>query len=174
MKIFNKPCIFAANHETFYDGPALFSYLRLIHKVKLVFVVKEEIIRDHFVWRFFINKINYTIVKKEKPSEVVAETAKLLKEGYSIIIFPEGKTYKKEEGSLLRGKTGVIRIALEEKVPIIPTGIIYFNKRKPFKFTRKICFGDPFYAKPFNSYQGLRRQTDRLMEEIATLSNRKY
>ncbi|MEA3273410.1 MAG: lysophospholipid acyltransferase family protein [Patescibacteria group bacterium] len=174
MKTFKQPCIFAVNHETFYDGPALFSYLRLVHKVKLAFMIKEEVVRDHFIWRFFIDKINYTIVKKEKPSEAVTETIKLLKRGSSVIIFPEGTTHKKETGLLLRGKTGVIRIALEEKVPIIPTGILYWGKRRPFKMAKKICFGDPFYVKPFNSYQGLREQTDRLMKKIATLSERKY
>ncbi len=174
MDIFKQPCIFAANHETFYDGPALFSYLAFTRKIKAAFVIKEEIIKNHFIWRFFIEKTNYTIVKPNEPSSAVEGAAKFLRKGSSLIIFPEGTTHGKKKSCLLRGKTGVIRIALMEKVPIVPTGILYLGDRRPFKFTKKICFGTPFYAKPFNNYQELRSQTDDLMENIAALSGEKY
>jgi 1-acyl-sn-glycerol-3-phosphate acyltransferase len=173
-KAFRQPCIFAVNHETFYDGPALFTYLRIVHKVKVAFVVKEEIIKKHPIWRFFIDKINYTIVDPKEPSGVIEEATRLLEKGSNLIIFPEGTTNKKKASALLRGKTGVIRIALAKKVPIIPTGILYLGGRRPFKLTRKICFGEPFYAKPFSDYQGLRHQTDDLMRKIADLSGRDY
>lgn len=119
----------------------------------------------------------------------------LLSKGHLITIFPEG-TIPAEENlprsavesktGLLKGKTGVVRLALKAKVPIIPAGISGAGKAlcpeaipharqlpipKPIKITVK--FGKPFDLSPYYDVpvtkELLRTLTDELMSKISKL-----
>ena len=166
--------IFAPNHETYTDGPILYLYLALIRRCKVSFITKKEVIEHSALWRFFLNLVPHIVIPDNDPGAAVKATVKMLKKGYSMIIFPEGTTFKKHYGYLALGKSGAIRIALEAKVSIIPVGFFYAGQRRPLKFIRKIVFGEPVKPKAFKNYEELRFQTDSLMQKIAKLCGRKY
>jgi len=99
--------------------------------------------------------------------------------------------------NLREGRTGVIRLALESKVSILPMGIITQGEKHRVKKGRihslgwdvlshygyrgqrtKFVIGQPislekYYDQPVN-YELLRKLTTQVMKELAKLSGKKY
>jgi 1-acyl-sn-glycerol-3-phosphate acyltransferase len=107
---------------------------------------------------------------------------RILDDGDLFGIYPEGT--RSHDGRLYRGKTGVARLALECKVPVIPVAVVGTDVVAPpgetfGKFTRPIVrFGKPL---DFSRYEGmendryiLRSITDEIMYEIMRLSGQEY
>src|SRR5207249_3742150 len=105
-----------------------------------------------------------------------------LKQGELVGIFAEGT--RSPDGRLYRGKTGVARMALEARVPVIPVAMIDTDKIQPIgkKIPRirrpGVRIGRPL---DFSRYDGLagdrfveRSMTDEIMYELMTLSGREY
>jgi 1-acyl-sn-glycerol-3-phosphate acyltransferase len=123
------------------------------------------------------------IDRKGKDKKALEKALDALKKGKIVGIFPEGG--RTRTGKLNKGKTGVARLALWAKVPVIPIGIkgsykIWSAHQKIFKFKKAIYIniGKPMY---FNKYYNkkftkklLRKITDQIMKEIARLTNQKY
>ncbi|WP_369431819.1 lysophospholipid acyltransferase family protein [Tsukamurella strandjordii] len=109
----------------------------------------------------------------------------MLAEGRLVGMYPEGT--RSPDGRLYRGRTGLVRIAFETGVPIIPVGVIGTDKVSPpgpfswhaervqVKFAKPI---DPIeYDIPSDPDErhGLERTvTDRLMQEIQLLTGQEY
>ena len=107
---------------------------------------------------------------------------KILGAGELFGIYPEGT--RSHDGRLYRGKTGVARLALEMKVPVIPVAVVGTDVVAPpgkkfGSFTRPVVrFGKPL---DFSRYEGLendrfilRSITDEIMYEIMRLSGQEY
>jgi 1-acyl-sn-glycerol-3-phosphate acyltransferase len=107
---------------------------------------------------------------------------KVLGQGDLFGIYPEGT--RSHDGKLYRGKTGVARLVLESKVPVIPVAVVGTDVVAPpgkkfGSFTRPVVrFGKPL---DFSRYQGmendryiLRSITDEIMYEIMRLSGQEY
>jgi 1-acyl-sn-glycerol-3-phosphate acyltransferase len=113
------PKIFAVNHPTVWDAFPI-----LCHKQKdHVSVMVEDQIWSFPHWRFFFTFSNQIKLWRDKRSEQSIEDARFMlsQRGTSILISPEGG--RTQSGTLIRGKKGVIRLALECKAPIIPVGV---------------------------------------------------
>lgn len=117
-----------------------------------------------------------------KKGGTVEACTHLLKKGKIIGIFPEGKRNHKK--TLLTAKTGVARMALLAKVPVVPVGIINSYKVLPIgaivpRFKRAIInIGKPMhfdkhYGKE-NDQKVLEKVTDEIMVEIGKLCGKKY
>ena len=107
----------------------------------------------------------------------------LLKEGATVAIFPEGRLVRREAG--IRAKSGVVRMALETGVPIIPLGFyvrpqdlvnirIPWNKSVPpgdWQISGKCYarFGEPWMPDPNKPVSS---QIDELMDSIYSLVDR--
>jgi len=108
---------------------------------------------------------------------------RVLKQGKILGIYPEGT--RSPDGRLYRGKTGVARLALESRAPVVacamlntfefmPPGTIRPNR----KYRPEVRFGTPLH---FDRYYGqesdrqvLRTVTDEIMAAIAALSGQEY
>jgi 1-acyl-sn-glycerol-3-phosphate acyltransferase len=112
----------------------------------------------------------------------LSSAKRILGEGDLFGIYPEGT--RSHDGKLYRGKTGVARLALETKVPVIPVAVVGTDVVAPpgKKFgtwTRPVVrFGKPL---DFSRYEGLeddrfilRSITDEIMYEIMRLSGQEY
>lgn len=102
-----------------------------------------------------------------------------LKNGYSVMIYPEGTRHKGDDGVHL-GKTGVARIAFRAEVPIVPVALVGMRSMKrsthreirigkPINTMRVIALSDRVLARRSEETIIARRVTDRVMEEIRTL-----
>jgi 1-acyl-sn-glycerol-3-phosphate acyltransferase len=106
----------------------------------------------------------------------------VLRSGNLLGIYPEGT--RSPDGRLYRGKTGVARMALEAKVPVIPVAMIGTEKVNPIgsKIWRpgriKMVIGRPL---DFSRYEGMagdrfveRSMTDEIMYRLMELSGQQY
>src|SRR5499427_8779588 len=180
------PAIIASNHLSFSDH--FFAPLPLPRKV--VFLAKSEYftgrgIKGLFSRAFFrgVGQIPVDRSGGEASERALATGLRVLASGQVLGIYPEGT--RTPDGRLFRGKTGVARLALEARVPVIPCAMIGgFEFQPPGKITPQfkvrpgVRFGKPL---DFSRYYGmetdrivLRAITDEVIYEIMKLSGQEY
>ncbi len=180
------PAILASNHLSYADW--LFMPLTLTRRV--TFVAKAEYFTGSGVkgWlqkKFFSGAGQVPIDRSSggaAEGALVSAKRILTEEGDLFGIYPEGT--RSHDGKLYRGKTGVARLALETKAPVIPVAVVGTDVVAPpgKKFgaiTRPVVrFGKPL---DFSRYEGLendryilRSITDEIMYEIMQLSGQEY
>jgi 1-acyl-sn-glycerol-3-phosphate acyltransferase len=106
----------------------------------------------------------------------------VLRNGELLAIFPEGT--RSPDGRLYKGKTGVARLVLQAKVPVIPVGIrdsvARHTKRLgiPYYPRTKISIGQPIefdrYAPAAGDRDVLRYVTDEIMAAVQQQSGQVY
>lgn len=97
-------------------------------------------------------------------------------------IYPEGT--RSPDTKLYRGRTGIARMALEAKVPVLPVAMIDTEKVQPLgqKYPRihrvGVKVGEPLDFSRFAGMEGeravLRAVTDQIIYQIKQLSNQEY
>src|SRR3954466_4352527 len=110
--------IFAANHQSIYDIPILFASL----PYQLRIIAKESLGRIPFMgWH--LSRTGHVLVDRSKPGAgVVKKMGRLVREGHSLIVFPEGT--RSTDGSVGRFKGGSFVIALQAGLPVVPIRVI--------------------------------------------------
>ena len=179
------PAILASNHLSYADW--LFMPVTLPRRV--TFVAKAEYftgpgIKGWFQRKFFAGAGQVPLDRSGADAAAGALIAakKILSKGDLFGIYPEGT--RSHDGRLYRGKTGVARLALESRVPVIPvavlgTDVVAPPGKKFGAFARPLVrFGKPL---DFSRYEGLeddryilRSVTDEIMYEIMRLSGQEY
>jgi len=162
--------ILASNHQTNLDHLFVpFPVEAVLEKVH--FIGKRDNILEFLVASFFY-WIAETIPVNRKAKDkrkVLEKAVEALKQGGTIIIYPEGTRNKKKD--ILEGKTGAAEMAIRSGVPIVPMALIYKNQ-EPRHLPLRIKVGKPIYFKQELDYESLKRATDVLMREIYSLSER--
>ncbi len=173
----------AANHSSYLDH--LVVGCNIIPKLnKMIYFLAKKEHFDTFLQRQWHRHVGAIPLDRETGGrEALKKAASLLQKGDLVMIYPEGT--RTLTGKINRAKTGIVRLALATKVPIVPMGItntFYIlpkGKRYP-KLGRKadLFIGKPidlsgYYGKD-NDRQKLREITTAVMKEIARLSNQEY
>lgn len=177
--------ILASNHLSFSDS----FFLPLMLKRPISFLGKAEYftqkgVRGRLTAAFF-KRVGTLPVDRSggKAGEAALRTGlKVLAEGKLLGIYPEGT--RSPDGKLYRGKTGVARMALEARVPVIPVAMIDTNVVQPpgqvipNAGTVGVRIGRPL---DFSRYYGmetdrfvLRSVTDEIVYELMRLSQQEY
>ena len=179
------PAILASNHLSFSDS----IFLPLVLPRRIWFPAKVEYftkpgVKGKLTKAFFKGTGQIPI---DRSGGGASENA--LRAGLNVLerrglfgIYPEGT--RSPDGRLHKGKTGVARLALEARVPVIPVAMIDTDKFQPTgqlipnRSRVGIRFGEPL---DFSRYEGmandravLRAITDEIMYELARLSGREY
>ncbi|PXY28047.1 lysophospholipid acyltransferase family protein [Prauserella muralis] len=177
--------ILASNHLAVADS--FFMPLRVPRRV--TFPAKQEYFTEKGVkgtlkkW-FFTGVGQFPIDRSGgSAAQAALDTAiRLVREGHLLGIYPEGT--RSPDGRLYKGKTGVARIALEARAPVIPVAMVGTDKVNPIgsRMWRprrlEIHFGKPL---DFSRYEGLsgdrfveRSITDEIMYALMELSGQEY
>lgn len=172
--------ILAANHLSFLDD----LLLPLVVPRKVVFLAKAEYF-DRWYLRWFFKGANVIPVRRTSRSateDALRTAVRALRQGQLVGIFPEGT--RSPDGRLYRGRTGVARMALEARVPVIPVGIVGtfealpYDRRLPRPRRVDIRFGRPLSFERFwdraDERFVLRSVTDEVMYEIMRLTGQEY
>jgi 1-acyl-sn-glycerol-3-phosphate acyltransferase len=180
------PAILASNHLSFSDH--FFAPLPLPRKV--VFLAKSEYftgrgLKGLFSKAFFsgIGQIPVDRSGGKASERALATGLRVLASGHLLGIYPEGT--RTPDGRLFRGKTGVARLALQARVPVIPCAMIGgFEFQPPGKIAPKlrirpgVRFGKPLDFSRYYGMEGdhrvLRAVTDEIMYELMKLSGQEY
>jgi 1-acyl-sn-glycerol-3-phosphate acyltransferase len=172
------PAILASNHLSYTDH----YFLPAVVPRQIFFISKAQ----HFdvpVQRWLFEQWGVIPLKRgEGDNEAFTRSLQLLSEGKLFGIYPEGT--RSTDGKLHKGRTGVARLALMAKVPVLPVGMVGTDKVLPKgKSVPKlhkvgVRIGAPL---DFSSYFGMendrkacREVTDRIMMAIRDLSGQEY
>lgn len=179
------PVILASNHLSFSDS----IFLPLQSRRPVVFLAKSEYftgkgIKGALVRWFFKSTGQLPIDRSGgKASEASLNTGlKVLAQSQVLGIYPEGT--RSPDGRLYRGRTGIARMVLESKAPVVPVAMIDTEKVQPIgkrmpRIRRiGIVVGTPLDFSRFDGMEGdrivLRAVTDEIMYELRTLSGQEY
>ncbi|MBW2979865.1 1-acyl-sn-glycerol-3-phosphate acyltransferase [Candidatus Woesearchaeota archaeon] len=178
----DKAFILAANHNSYIDH-MIINAVAILHLNKMVsFLAKKEHFEGGFQrqWHVWFRAI--PIDRQAGGKEALKKAIKHLRKGGLIGIYPEGT--RSSTGKIQRGKTGVARLAVFAKVPVIPVGIkgtfdiLPKGKLIPKPKRAEMSIGKPIYLDKYYGQEEnrkvIRRITDNIMKEIARLSKQKY
>jgi len=176
------PVILAPNHVAFLDSV----FLPLVIERRVTFVAKAEYF-DSWKTAWFFKAVGQIPMRRDGGSaseRALATARQVLESGGALGIYPEGT--RSPDGRLYRGHTGVARLALGCKVPVVPVGLVGTNEvqrpgsNRPHLFRRvTIRFAPPLDVARFADESvadplALRALTDELMFEIRRLSGQSY
>jgi 1-acyl-sn-glycerol-3-phosphate acyltransferase len=170
----NTNFIVAANHNSWIDSPIMAASLFYKIRKKVYFIASS------IKWRF----LGGLAISQKNKSKVLDKALELLKKGKILCLFPEGASNPKK--TLLPGKTGVARLAIWSRLPIVPVGIIGTESKNSLRsflsfwlFWREIVIkiGKPFNFDEFFNREinedTLREATRKIMVSIASLCGKK-
>lgn len=179
--------IIACNHGGYFDDAILPCTIfrgmnRYIHIYVNSRFFKKPVFKMVLKW----GKCIPIDVGKKKPTrtnkKAFKDAVNYLKKGELVGIFPEG--HRSFPDKMRKGKTGVAKLALSAKVPVVPMGIEGSREIMPIgKFWPRLkrCtvrIGKPIYFEQYygkeNNKKVLRLVTDNIMKSIAKLANDKY
>jgi 1-acyl-sn-glycerol-3-phosphate acyltransferase len=180
------PVILASNHLSFADH--FFGPFPLPRKV--VFLAKSEYFTGRGL-KVLVSKAFFSGVGQipiDRGGGAASERAlraglRVLADGNVLGIYPEGT--RSPDGRLYKGRTGVARLVLESRVPVVPCAMIGTFEflpsgsfRPQLRIRPGVRFGKPL---DFSRYYGketdrvvLRAVTDEIMLEIQKLSGQEY
>ena len=174
-------CIIAANHASYMDHFMMTILVRYLDR-KIHFLAKKEHFDNIFkkAWHTYAGAI--PLDRERGGKETLKWAVEALKRGKIIGIHPEGT--RSLTGKIQKAKTGVARLALLSKAPVVPVGLIgtfeILPKGKYIPKAKKavINVGKPMY---FQDYYNkninkriLNEITTKIMREIAKLCKQKY
>lgn len=114
-----KPAIFVANHQSDFDIMLLLGYLDAPHGI----VAKDSLSKVPMIG-FWMSSIDCIFIDRNNPRKALKtmnEAGKIVVDGRSIIIFPEGtRSCKDEIGEF---KAGAFKTAFKYNLPVVPLAI---------------------------------------------------
>ena len=173
--------ILASNHVSFSDS----IFLPLVLRRRVTFVAKAEYFDDpKTAWIFrALGQIPIRRGGGSASQGALDAASEVLQAGRLFGIYPEGT--RSPDGRLYRGRTGVARLALSNRVPVIAVAMIGTREAQPIGQIRP----NPFrpvtvrFSRPldFSRYEDrakeprvLRQITDEIMFELQALSGQEY
>ncbi len=146
------PAILAANHASALDGIVLAYVVARQRSRPTRYLVAAEFFarRFHGFWLRTFKQI--PIHRGTGDTGALDEAVATVRSGAVAGIFPEGTVNPDPGGPMLRGRTGVARIALAAGAPVVPVGIwgtqarwprTGLTFRRPFRPAVALAFGPP-------------------------------
>ncbi len=134
----NPPVIFASNHQSHFDVPAILSALPSKWRYRVAPAMAKEFFDPYFHpegyprGKRFTNGLNYFLAclvfnafplprRESGAREALRYASDLAADGYCILIFPEGK--RTDAGEVLPFQPGVGMLASRLKIPVVPVRI---------------------------------------------------
>lgn len=142
-----EPCVFVGNHQSNLDIPAI-----LANMDRLTGAIAKKDMEKIPIVNYWMRQIHCVFLDRENPREAlkaITEGVENLKNGYSMIIFPEGT--RSRSNVMGEFKKGSMRLAIKAGVPIVPITIYDTNKAmegnngKVKKANAKLIIGKPIY-----------------------------
>jgi long-chain acyl-CoA synthetase len=174
------PVIFAANHQSHMDTPMIMAALPSRLRYRIAPAMAKEFFKAHFfpaqygraAW--FTNSLNYYLSalffnafplpqREAGARQTLRYIGDVLEDGFSVLIFPEGK--RTDAGEIDRFRPGIGMIAARLNVPVIPVRIEGLDRvlhhtwrmAKPGRI--RIAFGAPLRLTG-EDYEALAKQVE--------------
>lgn len=143
----SEPCVFVGNHQSNFDIPVILSNMD-----RVTGAIAKKDMEKIPIMSYWMRQIHSVFMDRENPREAlksISEGVENLKNGYSMIIFPEGT--RSRSNNMGEFKKGSMRLATKAGVPIVP--ITLYNTHKAMegnngkvkKANAKLIIGEPIY-----------------------------
>jgi long-chain acyl-CoA synthetase len=162
------PVIFAANHQSHLDTPVILDALPPRWRYRVAPAMAKEFFKAHFYpeqfgrMAYLQNSTNYYLAslffnafplpqRESGTRQTLRYIGELISQGYSILIYPEGR--RTQKGEIARFQPGAAMIAARLEVPIVPVRlegldrILHQSWKFPKRGTARITFGAPISLK---------------------------
>jgi long-chain acyl-CoA synthetase len=180
------PVLFAANHQSHLDTPAILIALPARYRYRLAPAMAKEFFKAHFFPKQFgrgawlTNSLNYYLAslffnafplpqREAGARQTLRYIGELLEQGYSVLIFPEGlRTLAGEIGTF---RAGVGMIASRLGVPVVPIRLegldkVLHQKAKMATPGRaRVAFGAPLRLKG-DDFAALAREVEEAVKRL--------
>jgi long-chain acyl-CoA synthetase len=174
------PVIFAANHQSYMDVPAILSALPAKWRYRVAPAMRKEFFAEHFHGRSFTNSLNYYLsslffnafpIPQREPGALATlrYIGDLSNHQWCLLIFPEG--IMTDAGEIGPFQPGVGMIGSKLGVPVVPVRIDGMERvlHKSWKMTRmgrvRIAFGPPLHLSG-DDYLALARQLEEAVRRL--------
>ena len=160
------PVIFAANHQSHMDTPVILAALPPTLRARVATAMAKEFFKAHFFpdqytrKEWLTNSLNYWLAaaffnafplpqREAGARQTLRYAGELISDGYSILIFPEGK--RTERGEIRPFQPGIGMMASRLGVPVVPVRLdgldqVLHHTWKMAKPGRvKVSFGAPMH-----------------------------
>ena len=142
---------------------------------QLYYMAKVELFQIHpWLSAYFRAAGAFPVRRGQRDVHAIQEAVEVVRSGKVLGMFPEGT--RSRGGSLRRGKSGAVRVAMAAQAPIVPAGVIgayeapkrfYRQLRRPLVTVR---FGEPFMPQGrVESPEDVHENVERMMRRIAAL-----
>jgi 1-acyl-sn-glycerol-3-phosphate acyltransferase len=165
--------IICGNHTSNLDVSAICIAIKSNH----CFIGKEELL-SNMVLGFFFRTIDITVNRESKISSFRAfkTAAERIKNGVSVVIFPEATIPEEYPPILYPFKNGAFRLAIELKIPIIPitsldTWKVLWDTGSKYGSRPGIC--NIFVHKPIETAHLTLDDADNLRDEVYEIIKQK-
>lgn len=142
------PVIVCSNHISFLDPPLVGAAIPR----ECRFMARHDLWKGSFM-RWLLPRIGAYAVRRGEPDRAaLRQTLEYLKQGYCVVIFPEGT--RSRDGRLQPAEPGIALIVQRSGAPVVPAAVIGADKMLPPGSRRlhrarlKVVFGDPLFFTP--------------------------
>jgi long-chain acyl-CoA synthetase len=179
------PVIFASNHTSHMDTPAIFLALPRRWRYRTAVAMAKEFFRAHFYPKeftrreWFTNSLNYYLAcmffnafplpqREAGTRQTLRYVGEVTGDGYSVLIFPEGRRSDRE---VLKFQPGIGMMGARLGVPVVPVRleglekILHPKMRWPRRGPARVSFGAPMHLTG-DDYPALANQVKEAVERL--------
>ncbi len=186
LRAIEPPVIFASNHQSHFDVPAILSALPPHWRYRIAPAMAKEFFDAHFYranypWRKHLtNSLNYYLAalvfdafplpqREAGAREALRYASDLASDGNCILIFPEGK--RTDAGEILPFQPGVGMLASRLRIPVIPVRleglehVLHKSAKFPTPGRARVKFGPPIQLEG-DDYAALAKQIEEAVRKL--------
>ena len=179
------PVVFAANHQSHMDVPAIFRALPARRRYRVAPSMAKEFFKAHFNrrdygWKaWFTNSLNYYLSaeffnafplpqREAGTRQTMRYIGEIANDGYSIIIFPEGRRLDDGIGEF---RPGIGMIGSKLGLPVVPVRLEGLDKvlhpkmKWPKRGPVRVAFGRPMLLEG-EDYSALAKRVEQAVREL--------
>jgi long-chain acyl-CoA synthetase len=180
------PVIFAANHQSHFDGPAILQALPSRWRYRVAPAMLKEFFKGHFypdqfsLGQRLTSSTNYYLAslffnafpipqREAGARQTLRYIGEIVEDGYSILIFPEGR--RTDAGEIVTFQPGVGMIASRLGVPVVPVRleglerILHHSWSFPKRGRARVTFG-PAMSLSGNDYGALAARVEEAVRGL--------
>jgi long-chain acyl-CoA synthetase len=180
------PVIFAANHQSHLDTPAIMAALPARWRYRVAPAMAKEFFKAHFFpeqhgrREWATNSLNYYLAalffnafplpqREAGARQTLRYIGEVLEDGFSVLIFPEGR--RTEAGEIGRFRPGIGMIASRLGVPIVPVRLEGLDRvlHQSWRMARpgrvRVAFGAPLRLSG-DDYEALALQVEQAVKAL--------
>ena len=180
------PVIFAANHQSHLDTPVILDALPARWRYRVAPAMAKEFFKAHFYpdqfgsRAYLQNSANYYLAslffnafplpqRESGTRQTLRYIGELVTQGYSILIYPEGR--RTQEGEIGRFQPGAAMIAARLDVPVVPVRLVGLDRvlHQSWKFPKRgparVTFGAAMSLKG-NDYAEMAARLEAAVEAL--------